>query len=70
MWARTVRRLLRELAVLGNYRRVQCHVAPDFPEAVRLVEWLGFKYESTAEKYGPQGQTLLRYVYFPEVSNG
>jgi len=42
---RVVKEWLNKLAEDKKLKRLQCYVEPDFPEAIRMVKHLGFKYE-------------------------
>ena len=42
--------------------RVQTLVFPDYPDAARLVEHLGFKEEGLLRKYGPNHEDLFMYA--------
>lgn len=43
-------------------RRVQMTVRNDFPRGVAFAQWLGFKYEGTLRKYGPDGSDYFMYA--------
>ncbi len=45
-----------------QYNRLQAAVRPDWSEAVRFVERLGFSKEMIMEKYGPQGEDYALYA--------
>ncbi len=45
-----------------NLVRIQATIDPGFPETVRWIESLGFKYEGTLRKYGPEHQPYLMYA--------
>jgi hypothetical protein len=61
--ARLARRGLKLFA--SRYDRIQADTVTKFKAAGRWVEFLGFKYESTMPKAGPQGQDFTRYAMFP-----
>lgn len=42
--------------------RVQAVALKDFPSAVKFLERLGFEPEGEMRKYGPGGETFLRYA--------
>lgn len=58
-------RCLKEMAekIMGerNFVRTQIHVRPDFPQANRMVEKLGFRLEGRLRKYCPDGEDI--YIY-------
>ena len=56
----TIRDKLEELLKDNNIRRAQAAIRTDFAEAIKMVEFLGFKNET------PDG---MKY-YFPDKSNG
>lgn len=62
-WYRAVARILPSIAASGRFRRIQADVVREFEAGRRFVERLGFKYEFTMPKYGPNGEDFVRYVY-------
>ena len=40
-------------------RRLQAYIDPDFPEAVRMIEHLGFEYEFTMKDFLPNGDAYM-----------
>jgi len=46
-------------------RRVEANVIADLNVARRWARSLGFREESMMIKYGPNGETYMRYVMFP-----
>jgi hypothetical protein len=61
----TMVRHLRRITAHFKPRRLQAEVLADEPRARRWVEALGFTLESTMPAYGPQGQTMETWVWFP-----
>jgi len=64
---RSFRRCLWEMIRLHRLRRVQALVSADVPINHRWVERLGFTLEGAMPRYGPFGETHLRYALLPEV---
>lgn len=62
---RTAKRIFQTIFTSGTYRRIQAMVLADDRQHRNWVEHLGFKVEGVMEKYGPNGETFLRYVMFP-----
>jgi len=52
-----------------GYRRLQAAVREDWPEAVRLVELLGFRKETVMKGYGPNGIDQALYALVQGVPN-
>jgi len=42
-------------------KRLQAYIEPDFPEAIRMIQHLGFKKESTLESFLPDGRNAFMY---------
>lgn len=49
----------------GIFRRIQANVNGDDPKAIRLAEHLGFVEEGRMPRFGPKGETYVRYVVYP-----
>lgn len=60
------RRGLKMICQGHQLRRVQALVVKDFEAARRWAESFGFETESEMLLAGPSGETLVRYVYFPQ----
>ena len=45
----------------NNLRRAQATVKPDFPEAIKMIEFLGFKRDCLMECYCPDGSDSYLY---------
>ena len=60
------RQLDRMRPVLHQFRRVETLVYADNLPAQRLNEWLGFQFCCRKVHYGPQGETMLEYVWLKE----
>ena len=56
------KRVFREMLRTGGYRRVQAQARELNAPAVRLIEWLGFKYEGRKDNYFLDGSAMLEYV--------
>ncbi len=52
-----------------SIKRLQCYIEKDFEEAIRMVQHLGFKYESTMPNFVGNCPAYL-YVKFYGVSDG
>lgn len=65
---RTIDVRFRAILRTGLYRRVQANVLANLETTVRWVEHLGFVEESRMPLFGPNGETCLRYVIFPEYN--
>ncbi len=48
---RTIKEWMEKLAEEHNIKRLQAYVECDFPDAIRMVEHLGFTKESTMENF-------------------
>lgn len=46
----------------NNIKRAQATVRTDFPEAIKMIEYLGFKCEGLMECYCPDGHDVFRYA--------
>lgn len=57
----------KELLGLGvirfGYERLQAVVNPEWPEAVKFIELLGFRKEADMKKYGPNGVDMALYAW-------
>lgn len=60
------RRGLSMISRERHLRRVQALVIKEFEAARRWAESLGFEVESEMPLAGPNGETLVRYAYFPK----
>ena len=58
---RTIKEWTSTFCADHGISRVQAFVRPDFPEAIRLVEHLGFTLESTMENFYGDGNDGLLY---------
>jgi len=56
---RIIKEWIEEFAKDNNIKRLQCYIEPDFPEAIRTVQHLGFEKESILEGFLPNGNALL-----------
>lgn len=63
-----VRTGLRTVIDGMRLRRVQADVSADFLPGHRWIRLLGFSYEGTMPRYGPNGEDFVRYVMFPETT--
>lgn len=59
----TVYRIIKEwmeiLCKQKGIKRLQAYILPDFPEAMRMVEHLGFLYESRMEKFADDKDAFM-----------
>jgi hypothetical protein len=60
------RTALRMLHKLQRYRRVQAAALDNQSSHGQWLEWLGFSVESIMPLSGPRGETMRRYVWFPQ----
>lgn len=51
---------------LNTFQRVQACALADNQTHCNFLVWLGFHLESAMAYAGPQGQTMNRYVWFPQ----
>ena len=54
-------KMLDQIIQEKKLRRVQALIKPDFEEAKRMAEHLGFKCEGLLAAFGPNGEDLLMY---------
>lgn len=59
---RLVRRALQHIEQDKNVWRISCEVRKGNERGRRWVELLGFQYEGTMEKYGPDGSDFMLYA--------
>jgi hypothetical protein len=64
-WYRLMKRYLSIARRSGKYRRIIADCI-DRREDRRLIESLGFSFESTMPQHGPHGETFCRYVMYQE----
>ena len=64
-----VRSLIAYCQKVLGYKRLQAAVREDWPEAVRLAEYLGFRKEVVMKNYGPNGVDQTLYALVEEVAN-
>lgn len=67
---REVSRILHRYVRDANLWRVQAVAETANEAAGRWLEHLGFVLESVMPLYGPQGETMTRYVLFPRGVHG
>lgn len=58
---RTIRNQVAGFILEGNLRRIQARVRVDFPEAIKMIESLGFKREGLLKEYAPDKKDM--YIY-------
>jgi len=56
---RTIKEWLNKLVEEKGIKRLQAYIEPDFPEALRMIKHLGFRYESTMKNFLPDGDAYL-----------
>lgn len=49
-----------------DYRRLEALPLADRADSCRLIEWLGFQRSVEKSGYGPNGETMIEYVKFPQ----
>lgn len=54
--------IVKEMGII----RLQAYVDPDFPEAIRMIQHLGFEKESVLENFLPNGNAFLYKRIFKE----
>ena len=59
---KTLRHHIDKITEEDGLRRLQAAVRADFPEAVRFIEFMGFKREGLMEAYGPDGSDYFLYA--------
>ena len=59
---KAVKKGLADIMNQKNLSRVQAVAMKDFKAAAKFLERLGFEYEGEMRKYGPGGETFLRYA--------
>ena len=59
---RFLKKVLEDVLNEFNLVRLQITVRPDFPDAIKLVESLGFQYEGIMRKYLPTGKDAYLYA--------
>lgn len=60
---RVIREWMIELVRQHKLKRLQAYIEPDFPEAIRMAQHLGFEKESILKDFMPDGNALM-YVRF------
>lgn len=55
-----------ELIEKNKLWRAEATIRPDFPEAIKMVEFLGFEYEGTMKKYFPDKSDAFLYSHIIE----
>ena len=55
---RTARLYLDDRIVRFRLRRIEARVRADFFLARRFSKWLGFRFDASLHKYGPEGETF------------
>ena len=64
---RATRKLLTKILAEHPYRRVQATVRVDVPQAIKMIERLGFKYESILHNYAIDGTPHYMYVKLKDI---
>ena len=59
---KVTRKTIDLIAKHKEYKRVSTHVLTDWKEAVRFIEYLGFKREGFHQKYGPNETDYYTYA--------
>jgi hypothetical protein len=63
---RSVRRVVHGFRRGMGLNRLQAHVEEGFHKGNRWATWMGFKEEGRMPKFGPEGETFVRYVILEE----
>lgn len=58
---RVVKEWMLELVEEKGIKRLQAYIEPDFEEAIRMAQHLGFEKESILENFLPDGRNALMY---------
>lgn len=56
---RIIRDWMQILVEQHKLKRLQAYIEPDFPEAIRMAQHLGFKKESIMKNFLPDGDALM-----------
>jgi len=56
-----IKSVFDELVEQNNLRRAQATVRPDFPEAIKMIEFLGFEWEGLLKQYFPDKTDAFMY---------
>jgi RimJ/RimL family protein N-acetyltransferase len=59
---KVLKRMCEIILLKHELRRIQAIIRTDFPQAVKLVESLGFEREGTLRNYCPDGQDSYMYA--------
>lgn len=59
---RSIKEWMLEIVTEKNIKRLQAYIEPDFPEAVRMAQHLGFHKESILEKFLDDGRDADLFV--------
>ena len=63
---RVMKEYMETIAEKMKIIRLQAYVEPDFPEAIRMIQHLGFERESILENFTPKGNAFLYKRIFKE----
>lgn len=63
---RALTRFSADVFARAPFVRIQAHVVPTFPPAIRWIELLGFSREGLLRKFTPSGQDMLLYSRIKE----
>ncbi len=58
---KTMKKMLNVLEKKHGLKRLQADCVKGFDRAVKWLEHLGFEYEGEMRRYGPSGETMLRF---------
>jgi len=56
---RVIKEWIEKFAEEHKLKRLQAYIKPDFPEAIRMVQHLGFERESNMEGFLPDGDAFM-----------
>jgi RimJ/RimL family protein N-acetyltransferase len=62
-----VKKFLAEIIEHENLSRVQALIHPDYEDAHRFIEHLGFEREGLLKRFGPGGEDLFMYSRIGEI---
>ncbi len=52
----------RSFFAKGDFQRVEAYVDPEFPQAIKWAEMLGFEREGLMKRFTPSGQDQYLYA--------
>lgn len=61
---RVIKEWMQRLVEEKGIKRLQAYIEPDFPEAIRMAEHLGFKWESNMKNFLANGDAFMYIKLF------